>query len=118
MPSSPRIAGRPNRAKKLNQNLKYLQADYRALEARCDEQTRTLRQECTLRDQTEEALRLAEVIIAQSPVVLFRRMAGKKPTPVYVSSQHKPVWLFRRRPAERQDAVRADRAPGRPRPSW
>lgn len=75
-----------DRAKKLNQNLKDLQADYRALEARCDEQTRTLRQECTLRDQTEEALRLAEVIIAQSPVVLFRRMAGKKPTPVYVSS--------------------------------
>jgi hypothetical protein len=35
---------------------------------------------------TEEALRLAEVIIAQSPVVLFRRKAGKKPTLVYVSS--------------------------------
>ena len=75
-----------DRAKKLNQNLKDLQADYRALEARCDEQTRTLRQECTLRDQTEEALHLAEVIIAQSPVVLFRRKAGKKPTPVYVSA--------------------------------
>jgi sigma-B regulation protein RsbU (phosphoserine phosphatase) len=75
-----------DRAKKLNQNLKDLRAGYRALEARCDEQTRILHQECTLRDQTEEALRLAEVIIAQSPVVLFRRRAGKKPTPVYVSS--------------------------------
>jgi sigma-B regulation protein RsbU (phosphoserine phosphatase) len=75
-----------DRAKKLNQNLKNLRADYRALETRCDEQTRTLRQECTLRDQTEEALRLAEVIIAQSPAVLFRRRAGKKPTLVYVSS--------------------------------
>jgi sigma-B regulation protein RsbU (phosphoserine phosphatase) len=75
-----------DRSKKLNQNLKDLRADYHALEARCDEQTRTLRQECTLRDQTEEALRLAEVIIAQSPVVLFRRLAGKKPTLVYVSS--------------------------------
>ena len=75
-----------DQAKKLNQNLKDLQADYRAMEARCDEQTRTLRQECTLRDQTEEALHLAEVIIAQSPVVLFRRKAGKKPTPVYVSA--------------------------------
>lgn len=75
-----------DRSKKLNQNLKDLRADYRALEARCDEQTRTLSQECTLRDQTEEALRLAEVIIAQSPVVLFRRLAGKKPTLVYVSS--------------------------------
>jgi len=75
-----------DRAKKLNQNLKNLRSDYRALEARCDEQARTLRQECTLRDQTEEALRLAEVIIAQSPAVLFRRLAGKKPTLVYVSS--------------------------------
>jgi sigma-B regulation protein RsbU (phosphoserine phosphatase) len=75
-----------DRAKKLSQNLKDLRADYRDLEARCDEQARTLRQECTLRDQTEEALRLAEVIIAQSPAVLFRRLAGKKPTLVYVSS--------------------------------
>jgi sigma-B regulation protein RsbU (phosphoserine phosphatase) len=75
-----------DRAKKLNQNLKNLRADYRALETRCDEQTQTLRTECTLRDQTEEALHLAEVIIAQSPTVLFRRRAGKKPTLVYVSS--------------------------------
>jgi sigma-B regulation protein RsbU (phosphoserine phosphatase) len=75
-----------DRAKKLNQNLKDLRTDHHALEARCDEQTRTLRQECTLRDQTEEALRLAELIIAQSPAVLFRRLAGKKPTLVYVSS--------------------------------
>jgi len=75
-----------DRAKKLNQNLKDLRVDYRALETRCDEQTQTLRQECTLRDQTEEALRLAEVIISQSPAVLFRRRAGKKPTLIYVSS--------------------------------
>jgi sigma-B regulation protein RsbU (phosphoserine phosphatase) len=75
-----------DRAKKLNQNLKDLRTDHHALEARCDEHTRTLRQECTLRDQTEEALRLAELIIAQSPAVLFRRLAGKKPTLVYVSS--------------------------------
>jgi flagellar motility protein MotE (MotC chaperone) len=66
--------------KKLRQNLKDLKADFKALETRCDEQTRTLRQECTLRDQTEAALRLAEVIIAQSPAVLFRRLAGKRPT--------------------------------------
>jgi sigma-B regulation protein RsbU (phosphoserine phosphatase) len=81
-----KVRRQADRAKKLNQNLKDLRADYRALEARCDEQARTLRQECTLRDQTEEALRLAEVIIAQSPAVLFRRLAGKKPTLVYVSS--------------------------------
>lgn len=81
-----KIRRQADRVKKLNQNLKELRADYRALEARCNEQTRTLRQECTLRDQTEEALHLAEVIISQSPAVLFRRRAGKKPTLVYVSS--------------------------------
>ena len=73
-------------AKKLRQDLKELKAAFKVLEARCDEQNRTLRQECALRDQTEEALRLAETIIAQSPVVLFRRLAGDKPTLVYVSS--------------------------------
>jgi len=73
-------------AKKLRQNFKDLKAEFKALETRCDAQTRTLRLECTLRDQTEEALRLAEMIIAQSPVVLFRRRAGKRPTLVYVSS--------------------------------
>jgi sigma-B regulation protein RsbU (phosphoserine phosphatase) len=75
-----------DRAKKLKQHLKDLQAEFGALEARCREQTRALSQECTLRDQTEEALRLAEVIIAQSPVVLFRRLAGKRRNLVYVSS--------------------------------
>jgi len=72
--------------KKLRQNFKDLKAEFKALETRCDAQTRTLSLECTLRDQTEEALRLAEMIIAQSPVVLFRRLAGEKPTLVYVSS--------------------------------
>jgi sigma-B regulation protein RsbU (phosphoserine phosphatase) len=81
-----RLHRQANKAKKLKQNLKNLQAEYDALLARCDDQERTLRQECNLRDQTEEALRLAEVIIAQSPVVLFRRLAGKKRNLVYVSS--------------------------------
>jgi len=73
-------------AKKLKQNLKALQAAFDGLDAHCEEQTQALRQECTLRDQTEEALSLAEVTLAQSPVVLFRRSAGRNPTPVYVSS--------------------------------
>jgi phosphoserine phosphatase RsbU/P len=72
--------------KKLRQNLQNYKVAYSVLEARCEEQARALGQECSLRDQTEEALRLAEMIIAQSPVVLFRRLAGKKPTLVYVSS--------------------------------
>jgi sigma-B regulation protein RsbU (phosphoserine phosphatase) len=72
--------------KKLRQNLKNARSAFEALQARCDLQTQALRQECSLRDQTEEALRLAEMIIARSPVVLFRRRAGKRPALVYVSS--------------------------------
>jgi phosphoserine phosphatase RsbU/P len=72
--------------KKLRKNLKNCKSAFSALEARCDEQAQAMRRECTLRDQTEEALLLAEMIIAQSPAVLFRRRAGKKPTLVYVSS--------------------------------
>jgi sigma-B regulation protein RsbU (phosphoserine phosphatase) len=81
-----RIRRQAGQAKKLKQNLKDLQAEFRELQARCDGQMRALRHECVLRDQIEEALRLAEMIIAQSPVVLFRRLAGKKPALVYVSS--------------------------------
>jgi len=81
-----RLRRQAGQTKKFKQKLKGLQAECRGLQRRCDEQTRTLRQECTLRDQTEEALRLAEMIIARSPVVLFRRLAGDQPSLVYVSS--------------------------------
>jgi len=81
-----RVRRQAGRVKKLRQQLKELQEGCSGLQARCDEQAHTLRDECRLRDQTEEALRLAEMIIARSPAVLFRRLAGQKPTPVYVSS--------------------------------
>ena len=81
-----RLRREAGRVKKLRQQLKELRIDYSGAKARCEEQTRALMDECRLRDATEEALRLAEVIIARSPVVLFRRRAGKNPTPVYVSS--------------------------------
>ena len=81
-----RLRRQAGQAKKLRQQLKDLRIDCSGIQARCDEQTRALTDECRLRDATEEALHLAEMIIAQSPVVLFRRLAGKKPTPVYVSS--------------------------------
>ncbi|MGA9478437.1 MAG: PAS domain S-box protein, partial [Desulfobacterales bacterium] len=37
------------------------------------------------RDQTTEALRMAQVIIDKSPVILFRRLAGDDPRLIYVS---------------------------------
>ena len=41
--------------------------------------------ECTMRDQTEEALRMAELIVDRSPVILFRRLAGGDRELEYVS---------------------------------
>lgn len=55
------------------------------LRARFEERTRALERECLDRDQTEETLRMAEVIIDNSPAILFRRIAGDKPRLVYVS---------------------------------
>ena len=58
----------------------------------CDElknsyeaRTEEFNRECTERDQTEEALRMAEVIVDRSPVILFRRIAGDQPRLEYVS---------------------------------
>jgi len=81
-----RLRRQADRARTLRRRLKSLRAECSELQAQCTERNRTLEVECRLRDRTDEALRLAEMIIAQSPVVLFRRRAGKKPTLVYVSS--------------------------------
>jgi len=55
------------------------------LRARFEERTLALEKECLDRDQTEEALRMAKVIIDNSPAILFRRLAGDDPRLVYVS---------------------------------
>ena len=59
--------------------------ELKALKSQISERAACLEQECLERCRTEEELRLAQVIIDNSPVVLFRRMAGEKPKLVYVS---------------------------------
>jgi sigma-B regulation protein RsbU (phosphoserine phosphatase) len=59
--------------------------ELRSLRKQLDERTRSFEKECVVRCQTEEALDLAQVIIDNSPVVLFRRVAGDEPRLVYVS---------------------------------
>lgn len=71
--------------KSLEKRIETLQKAYADLEKRCDEQAQHLSKECAFRDQKEEELRLADVIIDKSPVILFRRMAGEDPKLVYVS---------------------------------
>jgi sigma-B regulation protein RsbU (phosphoserine phosphatase) len=61
------------------------------LQIRYEERTRALEQECFDRDQTEEALRMAEVIIDNSPAILFRREAGEDPRLVYVSDNVRQI---------------------------
>ncbi|MEE9496291.1 MAG: hypothetical protein V3V39_07160, partial [Desulfobacterales bacterium] len=59
--------------------------ELKALKSQINERAASLEQECLERGRTEEELRLAQVIIDNSPVVLFRRVAGDKPKLVYVS---------------------------------
>jgi sigma-B regulation protein RsbU (phosphoserine phosphatase) len=51
-----------------------------------EERSKALEKECYYRDHTEEALRMAEVIVDRSPAILFRRKADDKSTLVYVSN--------------------------------
>ena len=69
----------------LQKELNNLEAECSELKKRCEESHYDLRRECSKRDHTEEALRLAEMILDQSPVILFRRLAGEDPKLVYVS---------------------------------
>lgn len=59
--------------------------ELKALKKKFEEHTSFFEKECRERSRTEEKLRLAQVIIDNSPVVLFRRLAGDQPRLVYVS---------------------------------
>jgi sigma-B regulation protein RsbU (phosphoserine phosphatase) len=58
---------------------------YYALKKCYEEQARAFQEESHKRDRMEEALQIAQVIIDQSPVVLFRRLIGEDAQLVYVS---------------------------------
>jgi sigma-B regulation protein RsbU (phosphoserine phosphatase) len=68
-----------NRLADLEKSNANLKKDY-------EERTKELQRECSYRDHTEEALRMAEVIVDRSPAILFRRKADDKSTLVYVSN--------------------------------
>ncbi len=70
----------------LQKRLADLEQSYADLQKNFEERTQELRQECSCRDHTEEALRMAEVIVDRSPAILFRRKADEKSTLVYVSN--------------------------------
>jgi sigma-B regulation protein RsbU (phosphoserine phosphatase) len=65
--------------------------ELKALKKQIEAHTTSFEKECRERSRTEEELRLAQVIIDNSPVVLFRRMAGDKPRLVYVSNNIRQI---------------------------
>jgi len=72
-------------ADELRRRLEDVQKSYTELKNRYEERSDEFIKECSQRDQTEEALRMAEMIVDRSPVILFRRLAGDEPRLVYVS---------------------------------
>ena len=69
----------------LRRRLEIVQKSCDELKNSYEARTEEFNRECTERDQTEEALRMAEVIVDRSPVILFRRIAGDQPRLEYVS---------------------------------
>jgi sigma-B regulation protein RsbU (phosphoserine phosphatase) len=72
-------------ADELRRRLETVQTTCDELERSYAARTEEFTRECTERDQTAEALRMAEVIVDRSPVILFRRVAGDQPRLEYVS---------------------------------
>ena len=68
-----------------NKTKEELIRELKALKNQFKDRTTSFEEECEERRRTEEKLRLAQVIIDNSPVILFRRVAGDKPRLVYVS---------------------------------
>jgi sigma-B regulation protein RsbU (phosphoserine phosphatase) len=72
-------------ADELRRRLENLQQTCDELKSSCETRHEALQRECAMRDQTEEALRMAEMIVDRSPVILFRRRAGGDRELEYVS---------------------------------
>lgn len=73
-------------ANDLKKRLAELEAAYTDLQKSFEERTTAFEQECCARDNTAEALRMAEMIVDRSPAILFRRKADEGSTLVYVSN--------------------------------
>ena len=73
-------------ADELRRRLEDEQKRCAGLKSSYEARTEEFNKECSVRDQTEEALRMAEMIVDRSPVILFRRQASiDNPKLVYVS---------------------------------
>lgn len=69
----------------LRRRLETLEKQCNDLIIKCPDQSLSAFRELSQRDQTTEALHMAQMIIDKSPVILFRRLAGDDPRLIYVS---------------------------------
>ena len=74
------------KAEALQSDLAQTEKSCQELQARLEARSQDLEKECLIRDQTAEALSMAQVIIDNSPAILFRRKASMDdPRLTYVS---------------------------------
>ena len=64
----------------LQKELDNLETECSELKKQCEESHYDLRRECSERDHTEEALRLAEMILDQSPVIVGYHYGHESPS--------------------------------------
>jgi sigma-B regulation protein RsbU (phosphoserine phosphatase) len=76
---------RATEADTLLRRLETLENQRNEFKSKRHDQSRPESGEFSQRDQTTEALRMAQLIIDKSPVILFRRLAGADPRLIYVS---------------------------------
>jgi sigma-B regulation protein RsbU (phosphoserine phosphatase) len=72
-------------ADSLKERLKEVNKSYREMRNRFEELSQRHEYECNEKVHTQETLSMAQVIINNSPAILFRRIAGSEPRLVYVS---------------------------------
>jgi sigma-B regulation protein RsbU (phosphoserine phosphatase) len=72
-------------ADSLKERLEEVNKSYREMRNRFEELSQRHEYECNEKVHTQETLSMAQVIINNSPAILFRRIAGSEPRLVYVS---------------------------------
>lgn len=75
----------------LQKHLADVETSHLELQNRFEELSRTHEQECHEKDRTQETLSIAQVILNNSPAILFRRIAGTEPKLVYVSDNIRQI---------------------------
>lgn len=72
-------------AEDLRSRLKNVEEELESLKGRCEDRNQSLARECAEHSRVINALRMSQLIVERSPVILFRRMAGEDAKLEYIS---------------------------------